>query len=110
MSDFPKWIDHAEGALRLPVGEGRDTPTDPADVADVGVGTLLGTTAPARSMRLRDLSSGAVAAHHALPDAQVGGYTRALLGATFFVGAVIVVGLRAANTKGEPPGTPHVIG
>ncbi len=44
------------------------------------------------------------ATHHALPDALVGGYTRALLGATFFVGAVILIGLRAANTKGEPPG------
>jgi EmrB/QacA subfamily drug resistance transporter len=42
--------------------------------------------------------------HHAVPDALVGGYTRALLGATFFVGAVVLVGLRAANTKGEPPG------
>jgi uncharacterized protein YbjT (DUF2867 family) len=42
MSNFPKWVDHAEGVLRLPVGEGRDTPTDPADVADVGVETLLG--------------------------------------------------------------------
>jgi len=27
-----------------------------------------------------------------------------LLGAAFFVGAVILIGLRAANTKGEPPG------
>jgi len=45
-----------------------------------------------------------VATHHALPDALVGGYTRALLGATFFVAAVILIGLRAANTKGEPPG------
>jgi hypothetical protein len=45
-----------------------------------------------------------VATHHALPDALVGGYTRALLGATFFVGAVILIGLRTANTKGEPPG------
>jgi hypothetical protein len=45
-----------------------------------------------------------VTTHHALPDALVGGYTRALLAATFFVGAVILIGLRAANTKGEPPG------
>jgi EmrB/QacA subfamily drug resistance transporter len=45
-----------------------------------------------------------VATHHALPDALVGGFTRALLGATFFVGAVILIGLRTANTKGEPPG------
>ena len=45
-----------------------------------------------------------LSAHHAVPDALVGGYTRALLGATIFVAAVILVGLRAANTKGEPPG------
>ena len=45
-----------------------------------------------------------VATHHALPDAVVGGYARAVLGATFFVGAVVLIGLRAANTKGEPPG------
>jgi predicted MFS family arabinose efflux permease len=51
-----------------------------------------------------------VATHHALPDALVGGYTRALLGAAIFVGAVILIGLRAANTKGEPPaGTPAEI-
>jgi len=53
-----------------------------------------------------------VAAHHAVPDALVGGFSRALLGATFFVGAVILIGLRAANTKGEPPGgtTPEITG
>jgi EmrB/QacA subfamily drug resistance transporter len=45
-----------------------------------------------------------LSARHAVPDALVGGYTRALLGAAFFVGAVILIGLRAANTKGEPPG------
>jgi EmrB/QacA subfamily drug resistance transporter len=45
-----------------------------------------------------------LAAHHAGPDALVGGYTRALVAATFFVGAVVLIGLRAANTKGEPPG------
>jgi EmrB/QacA subfamily drug resistance transporter len=45
-----------------------------------------------------------VATHHALPDALVGGYARAVLGAAFFVGAVILIGLRAANTKGEPSG------
>lgn len=42
MSNFPQWIDHAQRVLRLPVGEGADTPTDPADVADVGVEALLG--------------------------------------------------------------------
>ena len=45
-----------------------------------------------------------LSAHHPAPDALVGGYTRALLAAAFFVGAVIPIGLRAANTKGEPPG------
>ena len=45
-----------------------------------------------------------LSAHHAGPDALVGGFTRALLAAAFFVGAVILIGLRAANTKGEPPG------
>jgi hypothetical protein len=45
-----------------------------------------------------------LSAHHAVPDALVGGYTRALLAATFFVGAVVLIGLRAANTRGEPPG------
>lgn len=34
----------------------------------------------------------------------------ALLGATIFVGVVILIGLRAANTEGEPPdGTPTEI-
>ena len=45
-----------------------------------------------------------LAAHHPIPDAIVGGFTRALLAATFFTGAVVLIGLRAANTKGEPPG------
>jgi EmrB/QacA subfamily drug resistance transporter len=49
-------------------------------------------------------TSSLVTTRHALPDALVGGYTRALLAATFFVGAVVLIGLRAANTKGEPPG------
>jgi hypothetical protein len=51
-----------------------------------------------------------LSAHHAAPDALVGGFTRALLAAAFFVGAVVLIGLRAANTKGEPPGgTPSEI-
>jgi EmrB/QacA subfamily drug resistance transporter len=45
-----------------------------------------------------------LAAHSAMSDATVGGFKRALLGAAIFVGAVVVIGLRAANTKGEPPG------
>ena len=44
------------------------------------------------------------AAHRAAQDAQVGGYARGLLVAAFFVGAVVLIGLRAADTKGEPPG------
>lgn len=45
-----------------------------------------------------------LATHHTVPDALVGGYTRALLGAAIFVCTVVFIGLRAANTKGEPPG------
>ena len=45
-----------------------------------------------------------LAAHRAAQDAQVGGYARGLLVAAFFVGAVVLIGLRAADTKGEPPG------
>ena len=58
---------------------------------------ILSAVATARTNSL-------LAAHHAVPDALVGGYARALLGAAIFVGAVILIGLRAANTKGEPPG------
>jgi EmrB/QacA subfamily drug resistance transporter len=45
-----------------------------------------------------------LASHHAKQEALVGGYSLAMLGAAIFVGAVILIGLRAANTKGEPPG------
>ncbi len=45
-----------------------------------------------------------LSAHRAVPDALVGGYARALLAAAFFTGPVVLIGLRAANTKGEPPG------
>ncbi len=49
-------------------------------------------------------------ARHPVPDALVGGYTRALLGAAIFAGAVVLIGLRTANTKGEPlGGTPAEI-
>jgi len=34
--------------------------------------------------------------------ALAGGYARALLAAAIFVAAAAVIGLRAANTKGEP--------
>lgn len=41
-SNFLLWIDREKRVIALPVGEGRDTPTDPADIAAVGVETLLG--------------------------------------------------------------------
>jgi EmrB/QacA subfamily drug resistance transporter len=66
----------------------------------VGVALGLAVLSALATARTHSLLS----AHHAVPDALVGGYTRALLGATFFVGAVVLIGLRAANTKGEPPG------
>jgi EmrB/QacA subfamily drug resistance transporter len=66
----------------------------------VGVALGLAVLSAVATARTRALES----AHHSVPDALVGGYTRALLAATFFVGAVVLIGLRAANTKGEPPG------
>lgn len=39
-SNFLLWIDRPKGAFFLPVGEGRDTPTDPRDVAAVAVAAL----------------------------------------------------------------------
>jgi hypothetical protein len=66
----------------------------------VGVALGLAILSALATARTNSLLS----AHHAVPDALVGGYTRALLGAAFFVGAVMLIGLRAANTKGEPPG------
>jgi predicted MFS family arabinose efflux permease len=72
----------------------------------VGVALGLAILSALATARTHSLLS----AHHAVPDALVGGYTRALLAATFFVGAVVLIGLRAANTKGEPPaGTPAEI-
>jgi predicted MFS family arabinose efflux permease len=66
----------------------------------VGVALGLAILSALATARTHSLLS----AHHAVPDALVGGYTRALLVAGFFVAAVILIGLRAANTKGEPPG------
>jgi len=65
----------------------------------VGVALGLAVLSALATARTRSLQ----AAHQAVPDALVGGYTRALLAAAFFVGAVVLIGLRAANTKGEPP-------
>ena len=66
----------------------------------VGVALGLAILSALATTRTNSLLS----AHHPAPDALVGGYTRALLAAAFFVAAVIPIGLRAANTKGEPPG------
>ena len=66
----------------------------------VGVALGLAILSALATARTHSLLS----AHHTVPDALVGGYTRALLAATFFVGAVVLIGLRTANTKGEPPG------
>ena len=66
----------------------------------VGVALGLAILSALATTRTNSLLS----AHHSAPDALVGGYTRALLAAAFFVAAVIPIGLRAANTKGEPPG------
>lgn len=65
----------------------------------VGVALGLAILSALATARTHSLLS----AHRAVPEALVGGYTWALLAATFFVGAVVLVGLRAANTKGEPP-------
>jgi EmrB/QacA subfamily drug resistance transporter len=66
----------------------------------IGVALGLAILSALATARTNSLLS----AHHPVPNALVGGYTRALIGATFFLGAVILIGLRAANTKGEPPG------
>jgi hypothetical protein len=66
----------------------------------VGVALGLAILSALATARTNTLLS----AHHPAPDALVGGYTRALLAAAFLVGAVIPIGLSAANTKGEPPG------
>ena len=70
--------------------------------ASFQVGTALGLAilqalATARSNQL-------LSGHAPAQSALAGGFARALLAATFFVGAVVLIGLRAANTKGEPPG------
>jgi EmrB/QacA subfamily drug resistance transporter len=43
-----------------------------------------------------------LAAHAPAPAALAGGYARALLASAIFVAAAAVIGLRTANTKGEP--------
>jgi predicted MFS family arabinose efflux permease len=64
---------------------------------------ILSALATARTNQL-------LAGHATASAAQAVGYGRAILAAAFFVGAVVLIGLRAANTKGEPPGgTPSEI-
>src|SRR5882724_1731567 len=83
-------------------------PPDKAGVAgalitasfQVGVALGLAVLSALATARTRSLLS----AHRAASDALVGGYTRALLACALFVGAVALIGLRVANTKGEPPG------
>src|SRR5690348_7826718 len=83
-------------------------PPDKAGLADAlitasfQVGVALGLAI--LSALANGTTQSLLSAHHAVPDALVGGYTRALLAAAFFTGAVVLIGLRAANTKGEPPG------
>ena len=48
-----------------------------------------------------------LAAHAPAPAALAGGYARALLAAAIFVAAAAVIGLRTANTKGEPAARPR---
>jgi EmrB/QacA subfamily drug resistance transporter len=57
---------------------------------------ILSALATARTNQL-------LSAHATVSSALAGGYARAVLGAAFFVGAVVLIGLRAGNTKGEPP-------
>jgi EmrB/QacA subfamily drug resistance transporter len=64
---------------------------------------ILSALATARSHAL-------LSAHATLPHALAGGYARALLGATFFLAAVVLIGLRAGNTKGEPAGSTEITG
>jgi hypothetical protein len=56
---------------------------------------ILSALATARSRQL-------LSAHATAPQALSQGYARALLAACFFLGAVVLTGLLAANTKGEP--------
>jgi EmrB/QacA subfamily drug resistance transporter len=65
----------------------------------VGAALGLAILSALTTSRSNQLLSGHATASAAL----AGGYARAVLGATFFVGAVVLIGLRAANTKGEPP-------
>jgi EmrB/QacA subfamily drug resistance transporter len=62
---------------------------------------VLSALATSRSHQL-------LAEHATLPHAQVGGYSRALLGATFFVAAVVPIALLTANTRGEPEGSTEI--
>src|SRR6266700_554838 len=94
--------------VAVPIAGNAGVPPDKAGLAgalitasfQVGVALGLAILSALATARTHSL----LTAHHAVPDALVGGYTRALLAATFFTGAVVLIGLRAANTRGEPPG------
>jgi predicted MFS family arabinose efflux permease len=47
-------------------------------------------------------TTGLIAAHASLPEAQTQGFHRALLASSLFLLAAAVIGLRATNTRGEP--------
>src|SRR5215471_12936862 len=66
----------------------------------VGVALGLAVLSALATARTHSLLS----VHHTASAALAGGDGRAILAAAFFVGAVVLIGLRAANTKGEPPG------
>jgi EmrB/QacA subfamily drug resistance transporter len=83
----------------------------PADKAGVAGALITASFQVGAALGLAILSALAtartnemLARHATVPAALAGGYGRAVLGAAFFVGAVVLIGLRAANTKGEPPG------
>jgi EmrB/QacA subfamily drug resistance transporter len=83
----------------------------PADKAGLAGALITASTQVGAALGLAVLSAlgtartrSLLAAHHTAPDALAGGYSRALLGAAFFAAAAAIIGLRAANTKGEPAG------
>jgi hypothetical protein len=87
-------------------------PTDKAGLAgalinasfQVGGALGLAIFSALATARTREL----LAAHASAPTALAGGYARALLAAAIFVAAAAVIGLRAANTKGEPAAEPSI--
>jgi EmrB/QacA subfamily drug resistance transporter len=62
---------------------------------------ILSALATSRSHQL-------LSEHATASNALAGGYARAVLGATLFVATVMLIGLRAGNTKGEPLAAPSI--